>query len=613
MCGIFVAVNTSGYFAANEYDRFAKLTDLIRYRGPDDYGCVCFNAKQGEVASIEQFDVFFGNRRLSILDLSSAGHQPMTDGNGRWITFNGEIFNFVELREELEAAGHRFRTGTDTEVILHVYDAYGVAGFSKLNGMWAFALIDLPRRMLILSRDRFSIKPLYRYRSTDKRIYFASEIKQLLPLLNDKAPNLDVMATFLAQGIVDYSRETFFHGIERIPPKSNLLICMSTGKIVDQSYWDYHDEAVTDVAANGHEFRDLLLDSTRLRLRSDVGVGVLLSGGLDSSTIAFSSQSLSSEPVETYSIVSDNKRYSEDEFIDALTRETGIKNRKLVFKEREAREALRETLQHADEPFGSFSVVAQYKIFELIKRETNVTVLMSGQGADEILLGYLKFFFFYIQNLVAGGRYIRAAAELFASLIHQTAVRQFHFRDAKRYLRFWNRRKTFSYIRHQPDPVAIWECTDLRMRQIADIDNYSVPALARYEDRNSMAHSLEVRHPFLDHRLVDFAVNLPVEQKLNSGWSKFILRQSFPELPVRLRWRSDKQGFITAEELWLKREFGQFIKESFQKSLLAEIGVLDGEAFLSHYEAFRGGRATTSYSEIARTIIAEAWAQEFLR
>jgi asparagine synthase (glutamine-hydrolysing) len=612
MCGIFAAVDLGGFFIDEDYHRFVQLADLIRYRGPDDCGYLRLNAKQRGHDSSVLFDIFLANRRLSILDLSPAGHQPMTDGNGRWITFNGEIFNFVELRKELEAAGHEFQTGTDTEVILHVYDAYGVAGFSKLNGMWAFALVDLPQRMVVLSRDRFSIKPLYKYQSPDQCVYFASELKQLLPLLPSRTPNPEVIATFLTQGFVDYSRETFFCGIERLPAKTNLLICLNTGKIVEQNYWDYREARRAGTVAWEEEFRELLMDSMKIRLRSDVKLGVLLSGGLDSSTVAYGSHKLSSGHLETFSVVSENKRYSEDQFIDMFSREMGIKNRKLVFKDSDIGEALRQTLLHADEPFGSFSVVAQYKIFELIKKETDVTVLMSGQGADEILLGYAKFFFFNVLELIRRQRYAKAAGELLCSLIRRTAVRHFQLGDAKRYIRSWNARKAFGYLRHEPHVLAVWEFTDLRARQIADIDCYSIPALTRYEDRNSMAHSVEVRHPFLDHRLVDFALNLPTELKLNGGWSKLILREAFPELPSQLRWRRDKQGFIIPEETWLKVELYEFVKETFQKSLLADMGILDDKLFLSYYEAFRQGRPTTSHSEIARAVITERWAKEYL-
>ena len=220
MCGIFGAVTTAGFFDRADCERFSALTNLVRYRGPDDGDCLALNLANPRHAEENRYDLFLGHRRLSILDLSAAGRQPMGDGCGRWIIFNGEIFNYIELRHELEAKGHKFVTGTDTEVILHVYSEYGESGFDRLNGMWAFAIADVPRKRVVLSRDRFSIKPLYLL-STDNRLYFASEIKQLLPLLSRLEPNADVMSAFLLQGLVDHNQHTFFRGITKLPPKSN--------------------------------------------------------------------------------------------------------------------------------------------------------------------------------------------------------------------------------------------------------------------------------------------------------------------------------------------------------------------------------------------------------
>lgn len=176
MCGIFGAISFDRPFEADSYERFVTLTDMVQYRGPDDSGYLAIDSRRSRVGEANSFDIFFGNRRLAILDLSHAGHMPMTDGKGRWITYNGEIFNYLELRRELEGLGRSFQTDTDTEVVLHVYDEFGEAGFAKLNGMWALAIVDIPKRRVVLSRDRFSIKPLYLLRSVDNRLYFASEI-----------------------------------------------------------------------------------------------------------------------------------------------------------------------------------------------------------------------------------------------------------------------------------------------------------------------------------------------------------------------------------------------------------------------------------------------------
>jgi len=606
MCGIFGAVATAGFFDGVECERFSALTNLVRYRGPDDGDCLVLNLANPGYAEENRYDLFFGHRRLSILDLSAAGRQPMGDGCGHWIIFNGEIFNYVELRRELEAKGHKFVTGTDTEVILHVYSEYGESGFDKLNGMWAFAIADVPRKRVVLSRDRFSIKPLYLL-STDHRLYFASEIKQLLPLLPRLEPNAEVMSAFLLQGLVDHNQHTFFRGITKLPPKTNLTVCLQTGQRREQQYWDYDDSAVAPKAV-GEVFRELLLDSIRIRLRSDVKVGVLLSGGLDSSTIAVACQELTNGNIETYSIISHWQQYSEEKFIDALAA-TGLPNVKIVFTPDDVLEDLEATIKQHDEPFGGLSVLAQNKLFRTVRQVTDATVLLSGQGGDEVLLGYLKFFFFYIRTLIKSHQYAHALSEIAQSLLRRTVVTQFSVGEAKRYIKRsdWRGRPVF-IRKHVPEPI--WNCAEMRSRQISDIDHYSVPALARYEDRNSMNYSLEIRLPFLDHRLVNFLVNLPAELKIRNGWTKHILRENLPELPAAIRWRREKQGFITPEESWLKREFADLIRARFQNSILSQLGYLNEMAFLAHYERFRHGSRIAA-SEISRALIAETWARRF--
>ncbi len=605
MCGIFGAVAIASAFERGSCARFKQLTDLIAYRGPDDSGHMTLRLKDlGE----ERFDVFLGNRRLSIIDLSPAGHQPMTDGEGRWIAYNGEIFNYIELRQELERLGHQFRTDTDTEVILHIYSQYGEDGFSRLNGMWAFAIADIPRRRVVLSRDRFSIKPLYLLRDTDK-LYFASEIKQLLPLLPKRELELEVMTTFLAQGLVDHSNQTFFRGIRRVPPKTNLVISLDSGVVEEKIYWSYDSPGAPVRSQDNEEhFRELFRDSIRMRLRSDVKVGVLVSGGLDSSSIAVLADGLADGELETYSVVSEDARYSEEPFIDVLCKEARLRNRKILFQANHILEDLDRTLDHHYEPFGSLSILAQYRMFARIKEETDVTVLLSGQGGDEVLLGYIKFFFYYVQQLFREHHYGKALAQFLASALRRTAVHQFSLGESRRYIPALNTYR--SVIRPKHHFVSTNPTGDLRDRQALDVDKYSVPALARYEDRNSMAHSLEVRHPFLDHRLVNFMVNLPVELKLRDGWTKYVLRRSTPELPDAIRWRRDKRGFTTPEEHWLKNDFAPMVRERFRRSRLAEMGILDDRAFLSYYEKFQAGKGI-SYTDIARTVISEEWARRY--
>jgi len=608
MCGIFGGIASRGKFDASSFGRFVRLTELVHYRGPDDSGHLAIDMESGPVRPGERFDIFLGHRRLAILDLSPAGHQPMPDNNGRWIVFNGEIFNYVELRQELQLMGHRFETGSDTEVILHIYDQYGEDGFEKLNGMWAFALVDIPRRRVVLSRDRFSIKPLY-LTSIGENIFFASEIKQLLPLAPSLEINAEVMCTFLAQGLLDHSGETFFRGITQVPPKTNVVVDLAHGEIRHKPYWDYTgtpncrpDEALEC-------FRELLIDSVRIRLRSDVRIGLLLSGGLDSSTLAVIAQPLAKQDFETFSVISEEQRYTEDNFITALTSARSMSNRKLVLKPFHIFETLEEAIYHHDEPFGQFSVIAHYKLLQLVKQQSDVVVLLSGQGGDETLLGYLKFFIFYLRDLVRQRKYASAAQQLLSSILQRTCARQLTLGEARRYVPFLNRYR--KVIRRQPVFVPLSSFRTVSERQKLDIDKYSVPALAHYEDRTSMANSLELRYPYLDHRIVDFAVNLPTESKIQNGWTKYILRQSFPELPARIRWRRDKQGFTTPEAHWLKHEFRATIADMFKKSRLGELGILDDRQFLQYYDDFRNGRGI-AFGDVCRTLIAEMWARKSL-
>jgi len=609
MCGIFGAVNTEQFFDGAAFERFSKLNDVTSYRGPDDHGVHALKLKQQAGQTSDCFDVFLGNRRLSILDLSFNGHQPMTDHQGHWIAYNGEIFNYLELRRELQAKGHEFTTDTDTEVILHVYSEYGEQGFNHLNGMWAFAIVDIPNQRVVLSRDRFSIKPLYLLRLPGC-IYFASEIKQLLPLLPTRRMNTEIMSAFITQGLLDHSRETFFEGIIKAAPRTNIVIALDTGDVSENEYWKFpNTNRIGSLQQAVKQFRELFLDSINLRLRSDVEVGVLLSGGLDSSAIAVGCGMTSDNRVESYSIVSGDGLCDEHRHINILAK-TGLKNRQIVFGCADVIQDLDKVLDHSDEPVGGFSVVAQYKLFSAIKQETDVTVLLSGQGGDEVLLGYLKFFFFHLKLLYRQRRYSQAAFQIGASLWQRTVVHQFALSTARRYIPALGTGLDHAF-NSDYTPVPIWACGDITSRQMADIEKYSVPALTHYEDRNSMAHSLEVRHPFLDHRLVELLLNVPAEWKIRNGWTKYLLRQALPELPEAIRWRRDKQGFLTPEKTWLKHDLNHLIRRTFQNSCLSQAGILNDQEFLKYYDRFQRGAAIPD-SDIARTFIAERWMERFL-
>lgn len=610
MCGVFGAINLNAYFGDGDYEKFAKLNDMTYYRGPDASGDLAINLKKQSVANKKEFDVFLGHRRLSIIDLSEEANQPLTDGKGAWIIYNGEIFNYVELRKELIEKGHIFKTKSDTEVILKIYDEYGDSGFAKLNGMWAFVVVDVRNKRVILSRDRFSIKPLYLTKMQNK-IYFASEIKQLLPLVDKKEINNDVMFTYLNQGLIDYSEKTFYRYIDKVKPKTSLVIQMDTGEIKEKQYWDYYQEEITSIKDAEEKFRDLFIDSVKIRLRSDVKLAGLLSGGLDSSAIAVIANRIQGGNFETYSVISNDERYSEEKFIDIVSGDKGIDNYKLCCESDEIMGSLLDVIYHNDEPFGGFSAVAHYKLIERLKKETGLKVVLSGQGGDEILMGYLKFFFFNVKNLISKGCVAQALKEVFLSFVKKTAVWQFNFGEAKRYIPFVAGKGDKSFLRIKGTLEPIHECSDLRNRQRMDIDRYSVPNLTHYEDRNAMAHSTEIRLPFLDYRLVNFLTNIPIHMKLNGGWSKYILRSALSELPEEIRWRKDKQGFITPESIWLKKNFNNLIREVFNGSSLSKMGIIDDKEFFKYYDRFLKGDRSIWYIGISRVLIAELWARKF--
>ena len=605
MCGIFGAIMFKGLFKQENWYQFKELTDVISYRGPDGSGYYSVDKHSGLENDKKNFSVFLGHRRLSIIDLSAQGAQPMSKGN-LVITFNGEIFNYLELRIELKGKGCIFETNTDTEVILKLYETFGEKGFAKMNGMWAFAIYDKLNNKIILSRDRFSKKPIFYYRDPE-HFYFSSEIKQLLPLVKEKAPNKSILTNYLKQGVVDTNNETFFKDINRIEAKTNLTIDLYTANTQQYQYWDF------EVSANSknteEEFRFLLEDSVKLRMRSDVPVGCMLSGGLDSSSISVIAHKLNPE-IETFSVVSDDKKMTEEPFIDIVMNHLNMRNFKLNFDANQVLRNFDTVLKHQDEPFFNLSVIAGYSILKRVKEDTDIIVLLNGQGGDELLMGYLKYFFFYERDLMNRGHYTKAAGLLLSAIFNRTILNQFNLGKAKRYLPWYLNNKCSYILSNGVELVDTWSFKDMRQRQILDIDKFSIPALCRYEDRNSMANSLEMRVPFLDYRLVSFCLNLRNDLKIKNGWTKFILRKVMTDLPKEIRYRRDKKGFSVPEEHFLRNELKNDILSIKDYSVLDEMGIIDKHSFTRYYNDFLTGKGQfAEFTDITRVYIAEKWAR----
>lgn len=605
MCGIFGAIRFKGNFNEANWHQFKELTDLVAYRGPDGSGYYCADNRSGTENVKGEFNLFYGHRRLSIIDLSSQGAQPMSNGS-LVITFNGEIYNYLELKAELSVLGSAFETSTDTEVILKLYEKLGEKGFEKMNGMWAFAIYDKVNHKVVLSRDRFSEKPIFYYQD-EEHFYFSSEIKQLMSLVDKKAPNKTVLTNYLKQGVIDTNQGTFFDSIYRIEAKTNLTIDLHSGKTKKYQYWDYDSKSF---AGNPEEeFRYLLEDSVKLRMRSDVPVGCMLSGGLDSSSISVIAHHMNPN-IETFSVVSNDKKMSEEPFIDIVVNSRIMKNYKMNFDANHVIQNFDTVLRHQDEPFFNLSVLAGYSILKRIKEDTNIIVLLNGQGGDELLMGYLKYFFFYEKDMMKRGQYMKAAGLMLSAIFNRTIINQFNLGKAKRYLPGHLNKKS-SYINDTGvGLVDTWSFDDMRHRQILDIDKFSIPALCRYEDRNSTANSLEMRVPFLDYRLVSFCLNLSNDYKIKNGWTKFILRKVMNGLPKDISYRRDKKGFSVPEENFLRNELRSDILSIKKYSLLDEMGIINKNEFINYYNDFLSGKGQyTEFTDITRVYIAEKWAR----
>jgi asparagine synthase (glutamine-hydrolysing) len=617
VCGFFGAIRFEGYFGREDYDKFLRLTDLVSYRGPDASGYRAFTLRGADtsVSDGAQFSVFLGHRRLSIIDLSPVGTQPFTDDEGLWVVFQGEIFNYVELREELIGRGHRFKSHTDTEVILKVYREYGEAGFDRLNGMWAFAILDVRRHRVVLSRDRFAVKPLYFHHDGDA-FYFASEIKQLVPIVKGLRVNRATLFTYLRQGIVDHGDETFFAGIHQARARHTMLLDLGSGSVCQTRYWDYdRTPLVESDAHNEARFRDLLVDAVKIRLRSDVPVGCMLSGGLDSSSIAVVANTILGQGITCYSVVAEDRRYSEERFVDVLAGERGVPVEKLRLRSEESWDHFEKVAWHQDEPRTGFSAVAENLILKAVKKRSGIKVVLSGEGGDELLCGYRKYFFFYLRQLAREGRLATLCRNALASLFYGTVLWQFSLADAKRYVpsliaredRLWLNRTLIDDGNLEP----VWRSLSILERQYLDIDRYSVPNLNHTDERNAAAYGLELRFPFYDYRLVDFCTRLPDSSKIRNGWSKYILRTAVHELPRRIAWRRDKQGFVTPEDRWMRHEFRGRIVDLFEGSQLHDIALIDKHELLRTYGAYVNGSPFISSSDVFRFVMAEVWYRTF--
>jgi asparagine synthase (glutamine-hydrolysing) len=553
MCGIAGLVARRP--TVSLHSMITEMTARVRHRGPDDGG----DYIDGRVA--------FGHRRLSIIDLSQCGHQPMIDASSRYvITYNGEIYNYLALRAELSAMGQVFHSDCDTEVILAAYAAWGQDCLDRFNGMWAFAIHDRVRGVVFAARDRFGVKPFH-YILTDQCFAFGSEISQLLPLLPAVTVNCGMLSDYLLTGVRTPTADTFFDRVHMLPAGHLLEYDVAEDSYRIQQFYNLLDHVTTEPESDAAALTKvpaLLEDAVRLRLRSDVPVGTCLSGGVDSSSIALIAARLnrtaSSSAFSAVTAVSEQERDNEEHYAEEVVRAGGLHWVRTRPEYHDFRRLVPLVIRHQEEPFATPSICMQAFVMQAA-RENGVVVLLDGQGADEVLLGYNRYYACYAMTLwrqngpLAALSGMRAATRCSEDMTppRLAAYLAFHLIPG---LRREYYRLRAGYLKSHAMPTWINDfatgCRDSRSLQALEIGQTMLPELLRYEDRNSMAFSIETRLPFLDYRLVEYAVGLALSLKMRDGWTKWVLRQALSDtLPPGIGWRRRKIGFAAPTDLWM--------------------------------------------------------------
>lgn len=608
MCGIVGIVSYKQQLV--EELRLKKMMQVIKHRGPDDEGVFVKDS------------VGLGHVRLSILDLSMAGHQPMHDESGRYtIVLNGEIYNFIELRSQLKELGLRFVSNSDTEVLLKGYMYYGREVLEKLNGMFAFAIYDAERKELFAARDRFGVKPFYYYHS-DNEFIFASEIPAILAVYGKKnKANEDAVFDYLAFNRTDQTEDTFFEDIKKLQHGHYLVI--KENNLSVSCWYDLRERVQgKHLRSDEMEFKGLLEDAIRIRMRSDVPVGVCLSGGLDSSSIvSIVSERLGYQDVNTFSAVYESK-YRADESKYIKLYEGRLKNMHYTFPNSQT---LLEDMEnfigcHA-EPVPSTGPYAQYCTMRLASQ--HVTVTLDGQGADEALGGYHYFYGLYYKSLLKRLKLVTLFKEIvqYIALHHSWyALQTFAYFLLPKKIRVKARVNERGYLsrefadRHGESVIAdnLYGSKSMQDALINHFE-YKLEHLLKWDDRNSMMFSIESRTPFLDYRLVEYLLKAEDSAKIKNGYTKSLLRRSMKGLlPEKIRLRRDKVGFATPEDVWFaEKAFKDLIESVLDSDSFRRRGIIDAEKASKLYDKHCKGEIKIS-KDIWKWINLEIWYRKFI-
>ncbi len=553
MCGIVGKINFNNKEV--EAETLTQMMETIKHRGPDDNGYFIDN------------EVGLGFVRLSILDLSLAGHQPMmSDDNKLVLIYNGEIYNYIELREELKAKGYTFKSNTDTEVLLKSYEEWGEDCLHKFNGMWAFVIYNKETKEIFGARDRFGVKPFYYYQDNETFI-FASEIKAIRSVLkNSLSVNDQAVFDYLSFNRTDYNNRTFYNEIYKVQHGHSFSI--DADKNFKLKRWYDLKSNCNKEPIDADKYRELFTSSIKLRMRSDVPVGVCLSGGLDSSSIAsVISKTLNIKDIKSFSAVyKKGQRGDESEFIDEMKPYLNNMNYTTPTA-KSLYDDIEDMVYNLDEPVPTTSIYAQYSVMKLAKEHAVVTI--DGQGADEQLAGYHYFYGFYFKELLANLSLGKFSFEMFHYLKKHKSlfgVKTLLFFLLPEKLKIRLRVEQASYIQndfykdHSTNSVLAGDLYAAKTLKESLLNHfeYKLEHLLKWSDLNSMKFSIESRVPFLDYRLVEQTLSLTNDSYIKKGLTKHILRESMKSiLPEKIRMRYDKLGFATPEDEWFREEFFQ--------------------------------------------------------
>jgi asparagine synthase (glutamine-hydrolysing) len=624
MCGI------TGFFGKKNVDlrKYYMAHSVLSHRGPDDEGFIlkqqngqvinCFGEKTIETKK-KKYDIreqgeskfCLGHHRLSIIDLSEGGHQPLQSNCGRYyIVFNGEIYNYLELRDELKALRYSFKTSSDTEVIITAFSHWREESFKKFNGMWAMVIYDSTENLCFMSRDRFGIKPLYLYQSKEVT-YFASEMKFFKSLGLNLSLNDSVAIDYLSHCLIDHTEQTFYNEIQSFPAAHYAVFSGNGDQIRQKRYWNIEiceNKSTTSYNTAKEELRELLHSSLEFRLQSDVPVGTLLSGGLDSTAIVCLLTKYFDLPrneLSAFSAVFEEEEFSEKKYIEDTVRQNPTINSHYIYPSPKDLETdFCHLLETIETPFRSLAVYSQHCIYRYIKNETDIVVLLNGQGSDEIFAGYRNHYAAYFSELIYKGNFVSLAQEIkwmrryrkheINTYLYQTLSSSIPNRVKKIIKKIRNNKSSIMSLFEGnivgDNPLGSHK--NLSSILLHDLNISALPEYLRYEDRNSMAYSLESRLPFLDYRMVEWAFKLPSNFKIKNGLNKRILRETFSnDITPSVQNRKDKMGFVSPQQIWQKN----VLRPWMEKVILSKdkSGLLNQSNVESLYKQYVNGNNTT--------------------